>query len=114
MTKSFDEVLPIDADGRISPRGPLTRAADEEIEKLYAWVIQLNPDGSGAACVATQGEPADLAGDEWTTKADAPHGGSFREGSAVGMAVTISKDLVNGKTRVYWWSENILLKPEQP
>jgi len=114
MPPSFDEVLTIDADGRISPRGPLTRAADEQIEKLYAWVIQLNPDGTGAACVATQGEPADLAGEEWWTRADAPHGGRFREGAAIGMAVTVSKDLVNEKTRVYWWTATIYLRPEKP
>ncbi len=114
MPKNFDEVLTIDADGRISPRGPLNPAADEQIAKLYAWVVQLNPDGTGAACVAAQGEAADLAGDEWTTRPDAPHEGRFREGAAIGMAVTVSKDLVNGKTRVYWWSETIYLRAEKP
>jgi hypothetical protein len=114
MTKSFDDVLTIDADGRISPRGPLNPAPDEQVEKLYAWVFQLNPDGSGAACVATQGESKDLAGEEWKARADAVHAGHFRDGAAVAMAVTVSKDLVDGKTRVYWWSENIYLKAEQP
>jgi hypothetical protein len=114
MPKSFDAVLTINADGRISPRGPLSPAADEKVEKLYAWVFQLNADGSGAACVAAQGESTDLTGDEWTVRADAIHEGRFRAGAAVGMAVTVSKDLVSGKTRVYWWSENILLEPEQP
>ena len=114
MARNFDEVLTIDADGRISPRGPLNPAADEQIEKLYAWVFQLNPDGSGAACVAAQGESAHLAGDEWTTRADALHEGRFREGAAIGMAVTVSKDLESGKARVYWWSETIYLRPEAP
>src|SRR5262245_16089506 len=114
MPKNFDDALTIDADGRVSPRGPLTPAADEQVTKLYAWVFQLNPDGTGAACVAAQGDPADLTGPEWTTRADAIHEGRFREGAAVGMAVTISNDLVTGKTRVYWWSETIFLKTEKP
>ncbi len=114
MPRNFDEVLTIDADGRISPRGPLNPVEGEEITKLYAWVVQLNPDGTGAACVAAQGNPADLAGDEWTTRADAIHEGRFQEGAAIGMAVTFSKDVVNKKTRVYWWSETISIRPGKP
>jgi hypothetical protein len=113
MATNFDEVLTIDADGRISPRGPLDRAADEQITKLYAWVFQANSDGTGAACVAAQVEPEDLAGDEWWTRADAIHEGRFREGAAIGMAVTVSKNLVNGKTRVYWWNDAIFLSEQR-
>ena len=114
MPHNFDGVLTIDADGRISPRGPLDRAADQKITKLYAWVFQLNPDGTGAVCVAAQSDPADLKRTNWTTRADAIHEGRFREGAAFGMAVTSSKDLVDGKTKVYWWSETIFLKAEAP
>ncbi|HET9564848.1 MAG TPA: hypothetical protein VFP27_10180 [Mycobacterium sp.] len=114
MPKNFDEVLAIDADGRISPRGPLGSAAGEQVQKLYAWVFQLNSDGSGAVCAAAQAESAQLAGDEWTTRSDAIHEGRFKEGTAIGMAVTVSKDLESGKAKVYWWSETIYLKPEPP
>ena len=114
MPRNIDEVLTIDADGRISPRGPLNSNDDEQVTKLYAWVIQLNPDGSGAACVAVQAESAQLEGDEWTTRPDAVHEGRFREGAAIGMAVTVSMGLADQKVRVYSWSETIYLVPDKP
>jgi hypothetical protein len=112
MPANFDTVLTIDADGRISPRGPLDPTGDEEVTKVYAWVFQLNPDGAGASCIAAQDDAARLRGAEWTTRADAIHDGRFRDGAAIGMAVKISTDLVSGKTRVYWWSETIYLQTD--
>ncbi|UVK41275.1 hypothetical protein LHFGNBLO_002857 [Mesorhizobium sp. AR10] len=114
MPRNFDEVLAIDADGRIAPRGPLSQTVGEQITKLYAWVLQMNPEGSGAACVAVQADLTELTRPEWVTRSDAIHEGRFREGPAFGTAMTISKELVNGKTKVYCWSETIYLKPEKP
>jgi hypothetical protein len=104
---NFDKVLTFDPEGRIYPRGPLEHVPGETVEKLYAWVFQLNPDKTGAACIAGQEDQTALATDEWTTPAAVTEG-SFGRGAAVGMAVTISKDAA-GKKRVYWWSETIFV-----
>jgi hypothetical protein len=106
----FDTQLKIDA-GQVTPRGPLARDPGETVKKLYAWVFQLKSDGTGAACMATQDDPEKLAGANWTTRPDAINEGSFQEGAAIGMAVTISTDAVTEKTKVYWWSETLYVKP---
>lgn len=103
---NFDDVLTIDGKGEISPRGPLGLKPGETVQKLYAWVFQQNAVEDGV-CIATQEDPVKLAGPGWTT--GAVQQGSFQDGGAIGMAVTISRD-AGGKTRVYWWSETIYLK----
>ena len=120
----FDPELDI-VNGRISPRGSLNAESDEEISRLYAWVIQMREDGSGAVCAAFQEGGALQGQDTWTTRADAIHEGVFSQGQAFAMAVSVSRvagDAVHpgawnllgppkdDSTRVYWWSETILLK----
>jgi len=49
----FRDVLNIDGNGRITPSGPLELGDDEEIIRLYAWVIQAREDGTAGICVVT-------------------------------------------------------------
>ena len=118
---NFDPVLPIDASGAVSPAGPLVLDDAEVMEKLYAWVFQLNGDGTGAACVAWQ-DKDDLSQfrEAWTTRSDPVIEGRFRPGPAIGLAVAISRVADSpsspalGTTKVYWWSETIYLTaPEE-
>jgi hypothetical protein len=107
MPRSFDDVLTIDPEGNISPSGPLELVKGETVEKLYAWVFQLNHDGTGAACIAAQPSPGKLASDDWVTEPNSTdHAGRFQPGAATGIAVTISTD-AGGRTKVFWWSETI-------
>jgi hypothetical protein len=100
--------------GRISPAGVLGVVEGERPAKLYAWVFQLNDDGSGAAVIAFQDETGfDASGAQWTTRDDAVHHGQLRSGPAVGMALTVST--LDEKTKVHWWSEAIeLIEEDQP
>lgn len=113
----FHPILKINAEGRISPRGPLELSADERIDQLYAWVFQLHDGGTGATCIASQQADGFTSASEWTTRADAIHEGQFRPGPAVAMAVSISKLVTAGEpnenTLVYWWSETILVLPDE-
>jgi hypothetical protein len=95
--------------GRISPEGVLGIVPGERPEKLWAWVFQLNDDGSGAAVIAFQ-DGFEASGEQWTTKDDAVHEGQLRSGPAVGMALTVST--IDEKTKVHWWSEAIKLIDE--
>ena len=121
----FRDVLNIDGNGRITPSGPLQLDDDEEIIRLYAWVIQSRGDGTAAICVAFQ--EAFPTREEWTARADAVHEGVFKAGQAFAMAVMVSRRRRVGReagepssrwrllgtpedpTRAYWWSEMTIL-----
>jgi hypothetical protein len=105
---NFDE-LTIDANGRVSPSGPLTLDANENMEALYAWVIQANDDGTGAVCAASEEAPRFRSRTRWTTRDDALHLGRFRPGPAIGLAVQVSRVAGASEPRVYWWSESLQL-----
>jgi hypothetical protein len=111
---NFNRVLTIDAQGRVSPRGPLQLGPKETWSDIFAWLIQLNEDGTGAATIASFHDAAGLSARdrEWTTTADAVHEGQFRAGPAIGMALAISKGM-NGSTTVYSWSESLELEDEE-
>jgi hypothetical protein len=116
MPGNFFPVLTIDANGRVVPEGPLDLEAGEKVLHVYAWVFQLNEDGTGAMCVAEA--PHDQAGliatDAWTTQANTIHAGRFRTGSAVAMAVLISEGPTADEPLVYWWSETVRLEQDTP
>lgn len=121
----FRDVLNINGNGRITPSGPLELDDDEEITRLYAWVIQPREDGTAAICVAFQEDFPSRT--EWTTRADAVHEGVFRAGQAFAMAVMVSRRGRVGReagepsprwgllgtpedpTRAYWWGETIIV-----
>ena len=110
---NFSSPLPIDKQGHIVPTGPLSVPQDETITKLYAWVLQEKPDGTGAMCAASQEAEGfvGLAGQSiWTAKARPIHEGRFDPGPAVGVAVLISRHHVDGEPRVFWWWDNIALE----
>jgi hypothetical protein len=129
MTASFKDELEIDASGRITPSGPLELADDEDIVRLYAWVVQTREDGSAAICSGFQEAGGFPSRKEWKTRADAVHEGVFSKGQATAMAVMVTKRGRAGReggatssrwdvlgtpqdpTRAYWWSETIILKP---
>ena len=124
----FESKLEI-IDGRISPAGELVLQPDEDVTKLYAWVMQVGEShGTGAVCIAFQESGGFPSRTQWTTRGDAIHEGTFRPGQAFAIAVTVSKvkapdgaageepsiydvlgDQEIGSTRVYWWSETLLL-----
>lgn len=105
--------LTIDMDGRVAPSGPLVLDANEEMSRLYAWVFQLNSDGTGAVCMAFQEAGGFRSQTEWTTREDAVHEGKFQAGPAFAMAVAISKQVGAsvGSPRLYYWSETLYLLP---
>ena len=125
MPASFDDVLNIDGNGRITPSGPLQLDDDEEVTRLFAWVIQAREDGTAAICAAFQ--ETFPSRDEWDTRADAVHEGVFKAGQAFAMAVMVGRRRKVGReagepasrwrllgtpkdpTRAYWWSEMIIL-----
>ena len=125
MEVNSDDVLNIDGNGRITPSGPLQLDADEEVIRLYAWVIQARADGTAAICAAFQEDFPSRT--EWTARADAVHEGVFSAGQAFAMAVMVSRRGRVGReagepssrwrllgtpedpTRAYWWSEMIIL-----
>ena len=103
---NFDDVLKIDSDGHVSPRGPLRRADGEVDTELYIWVMQARPDGSGAF-VQCEGEPS-ADGSTWTMKpGTAHHEGMFEPGQAIGMGSQTAN--LGGKTTVFAWSEFVEL-----
>ena len=103
---NFDNVLAVDGNGHVLPQGPLQVGQDETMDRLSAWVFQVNPDGSGAACIASQ--QGTFSNTQWTTDPNtAVHRGQFQPGPAVGSAMAISRVKATGATRVHWWSETI-------
>lgn len=122
----FDQVLKL-KNGRISPEGDLDIGNDEEIIRLFVWVIQIHDDGTSAACIGFQEAGGfQLAEMRWDVRTDAIHEGVFRPGQGLAMAVSISKVVSgvepspvwhsfgtpeDGSTRVYWWSETVVIAP---
>jgi hypothetical protein len=112
---NFDNVLVIDAAGRITPTGALVLAANEKVSRLHAWVIQMNPDGTSAACVASQQAGSFQSTTQWAARDDAVHEGRFRPGQALALAVSISRDADTPEADpiVYWWSETVRVKRQE-
>jgi hypothetical protein len=125
MPPNFDQSLVLE-NGRIYPRGTLDLESDEEIVRLYVWVIQPHDDGTSAACIGHQFQGGFESTERWKTREDAIHEGEFRPGQALAMAVSISKVVsrggvppsriysplgtpVDGSTRVYQWCETVVL-----
>jgi hypothetical protein len=106
MPRSFDDVLPIDEHGCLSPAGPLDLAAGETAVRLDVWVFQIFNDGKDSACAAVQRD-FPVPG-RWTTNPDPRKdhaGGPFRPGRATGMALLVVKD-GKGATRVEQWKRD--------
>ena len=107
-------------------RPPALLEDDEEITRLYAWVIQVAEDGTSAVCAAFQEAGGFPSRVRWNTRSDAVHEGVFRPGQAYAMALSVRKvgregsepsavwsvlgEPVDQSTRWYWWSETIILK----
>lgn len=107
MPPNFDNVLRIQADGCLSPRGPLQLPKDETPSRLDIWIFQKRSDGTHTACMAFQDTFTE--GDVWTTKAHPVHeGGAFRPGPANGMGLMVSKR--GGEAIVFQWEETIQLE----
>jgi len=136
---NFAKKLEIDADGNLlAAKGPLDASDDNINFKLYAYVYQELPDGSGAVFTAEldkQGidslsdtlaslrEPED----QWIiprAEPDTPdqdgqpeqegkpeQEGIFQPGPATGVAFTIARTPDN-KITVTWWAESVKLVPE--
>ena len=115
MPNEFDPEFQID-NGRIVPAGPLKLEEGEEVTRIFAWVVQLNTDGTGALCSGYQDDI--LPGStRWSTRADAYHSGTFRRGLALATAVSISQPRAHwglggskDEPRVFWWSESVILR----
>jgi len=125
MPPNFDQSLVLEA-GRINPRGPLDLESDEEIVRLYVWVIQPHNDGTSAACIGHQLQGGFESKERWKTREDAIHEGVFRPGQALAMAVAVLKVVsggdvppssiysplatpVDGSIRVYQWGQMVVL-----
>jgi hypothetical protein len=130
---NFAKKLDIDADGNLlAAKGPLDASDDNINIKLYAYVYQELPDGSGAVFTAELNEQGitNLAGtlaslgesaDQWiipraktgTAEQDGQpeQEGTFQPGPATGVAFTIARtpDEENPKTTVTWWAESVKL-----
>jgi hypothetical protein len=109
MGGNFDPMLRIDENGRVSPRGPMRITEDETMLKLYASVVQINDDGTGASCMAFQDADGFKEEGVWTTKPDAVHYGQFVSGVAMGTGMAIAKRRRDGKVTVFTWREMIQL-----
>ncbi len=114
MPNDFHRELQI-TNGQIVPAGPLELEPDENVTSIFAWVIQTNHDGTAAMCAGFQDHFPDREG--WSAKPGPTHHGQFREGQALGVAVMVSSSGSHyglggspNQPRVYWWSENVILK----
>ncbi len=112
---NFDSPLTITG-GQITPRGPLDPALTSPPAgtiELYVWVVQEPVAGPGAF-MRSRGVPDPLnPTTQWVTPAPgtvASSVGTFRPGSALGMAVQVSTG-PGGQARVHWWTEKINLTP---
>jgi hypothetical protein len=111
MTGSFDDTLPINNHGCLSPSGPTGLVDGETGLRLEIWVFQQGAHVESkvaAACVAFLGDP--FSGAKWmTTPADDAHFGvEFEPGPAVGMGLMV-KENENGEKIVEQWSTRIQL-----
>lgn len=112
MGGKFDENLPINGQGCLSPAGPLDLEPGETPVRLDAWVFQ-----QGGACVAVQRVfPARKMPDvveriTWTADPDpkTDHTGAmFMPGDATAMALIVFRT-ANGQTRTFQWTDDVKL-----
>ena len=104
MPRSFDDELPIDGHGCLSPAGPLDLEDGETAVRLDVWVFQ--QEGS---CVAVQYDFPDRT--RWTTAPDPDEdhaGARFVPGAALGMALMVTRTSA-GLTKVGQWTAAITL-----
>ena len=106
MPGSFDD-LKIDGNGHLSPKGPLEVPKDQNNPEVYAWVMQAQPDGTGAF-IKCEGEPT-FDRTAWATKAGTEeHKGNFKPGPAIATGSLVAKTST-GESTVFWWSVQITL-----
>ena len=104
MGGKFDERLPINDHGCLSPAGPMELAAGETVVRLDAWVFQ-----QGGACVAVQRVFPDNT--RWTTDPDPDkdhEGPPFLPGPAKAMALMVSRTAA-GQTKAFQWTQDVTL-----
>jgi hypothetical protein len=112
MGASFDDTLPINKHGCLSPSGPTGLVDGETGLRLEIWVFQKGArveSEVAAACVAVLRDP--FLGAEWmTTPADDAHFGvEFEPGQAIGMGLMVKKNEQGEKIVEQWSRDDIEL-----
>jgi hypothetical protein len=111
MPGSFDSPLMINAQGCLTPSGPLGLAAGETVLRLDIWIWQ-----DRAACMAflpgPEGEMDERPPGRWTMTPDPDEdhfGEMFQPGPAIGMGLMVKKN-AKGEVIVEQWNRPILLQ----
>jgi hypothetical protein len=123
---NFEENLRLPASGSgVLAEGPLQGLNDGDVVKtLYAWIVQLKPDGTCAASTGEK-EASDteaLPLDRWDVPTElegAPTAVDFAPGPAFAFAMGIFQVLetdeagqADRKQKVFWWGQNVTLARE--